>query len=198
MNKTGTGAEGGTSKPKINEYKGGARPKARKMNDTDAVLAASASVDKSLQAVKDIKKTFEQQIQQAREVMENFDKATSKIPSQIPAKFVQDNIDKIDSLTPAIKKADFTPAMRQAMNTAASGWLGAHKVKAWSIFIGSIFLCLVLAGAAINSSVKQGKAEAEAVLWKNYANTYAKDAAMWREFKEKNPKTARRFEQERR
>jgi hypothetical protein len=191
MNKTGTGEEVSTSKPKINEYRGGARIKPRKMNDTDAVLAASASVDKSVQAVKDIKKTLENQI-------ENLEKVTSKIPSQIPARFAKDNLEKIENLTAAIKTADFTPSLRQAMNQAASGWLGAHKVKAWSIFIGSILLMLVFALAAINSSVRQGKAEAEAELYKNYANSYAKDAAMWREFKERNPKKARRFEDERR
>ena len=198
MNKAGTEAEASTFKPKINEYRGGAKPKARKMNDTDAVLAASASVDKSLQAVKDIKKIFEQKLQEAQAVIDNFDKATSKVPSQISVRLAKENLEKIDSLAAAIKSADLTPALRQAMNHAASGWLGTHKYKAWGIFIGSILLMLVFATSAINSSVKQGRAEAEAAQWKNYANTYAKDAAMWREFKERNPKTARRFEQERR
>ena len=198
MNKAGTEAEASTFKPKINAYRGGAKPKARKMNDTDAVLAASASVDKSLQAVKDIKKIFEQKLQEAQAVIDNFDKATSKVPSQISVRLAKENLEKIDSLAAAIKSADFTPALRQAMNHAASGWLGTHKYKAWGIFIGSILLMLVFATSAINSSVKQGRAEAEAAQWKNYANTYAKDAAMWREFKERNPKTARRFEQERR
>lgn len=199
MNQDRTTDQGGTStaKPKINSYQGGAvKPRPRKMTETDAMLAASASVDKSVNAVKNITKEFDRIHGQTEDTIKRFADVADRIPTYIDANLSENTKQKIDGLEKTIKEADFSTAMTRAVDKATSGWIGEHKTAAWTIVICSVLLCVAFACLGISTAVKQGRAEEKAEHYKTDAMNWQKykvDAMNWRQFAAENPRTAARF-----
>lgn len=182
------GGTEGSNKPKkrINSYRGGAAPKAKKMEVDDAISAANGVVNKCTQQVKDIKKVFDEEVADAKYVIDTFNDAANKVPTWIPARIDDKSQASIDKLQKSIDTADFTRPMRQSFDKATMGWIGEHKTAAWTIVICSVLLCVAFACLAVSTAVKQGRAEEQ-------AEQFEQDARNWRQFSAENPRTATKF-----
>lgn len=179
----------GTSDAKrINEYKGGKpkKPKPQRMKPTDAMVAATATAQQVGDKVKDMKNIFDDEVEEARSIIDNFNDAANKVPTWIPARLDEKSQTSIDKLQKSIDTADFTRPMRQSFDKATMGWIGEHKTAAWTIVICSVLLCVAFACLSISTAVKQGRAEEQ-------AEQYKVDAMNWRQFAAENPRTAARF-----
>lgn len=198
MSQNKTTNQGGTSvdEPKrSDQYAGGKprKPKPRRMTETDTMVAASALIDRATTKVKEIKTIFDFQVDTAKTIIDNFRESVSKVPSHVDAQLDADSRNKIDGLEKTIQNADFSTAMTKAVDKATSGWLGEHKLTAWCAVIGSVLLMLAFGAMAISTGIKQGRAEEAAAQYQRYAAANEQDAQNWRQFKEKNPKTAKAF-----
>lgn len=189
-NQDGTGASAGK---RINEYRGGAAPKPKKMEVPEAIAAASGTLAKYSKKIKETKEAFDESIAQAAETMEKFDAAVSKVPTYIGAHLDESSREKIDKLEESINKADFKNALRKGIDEVTTGWIADHKLKVWIVIIVFVLLgiCGILEG--IHCSIEQGKAEERTAQYQRYAEVNEQDARNWRQFKEKNPRTAAKF-----
>lgn len=174
--------DGRSGSKRINEYQGGAAPRARKMRAEDV---AQMIVNK----IAEIKEL----LRICKEFFERFERASEHLPGYIPARLDDEASTKIDALKKSIDNANFDAAVKSSFDKAAGGLLDKHRKSAWTVVVGSLLIAVICVLYAVNAARQQGRLEVQAEQYRQVVERDTAAAHLWRLYRQAHPDRASAF-----